>query len=402
MSEDKENKRKSWRMQFLISVLGTSIGVGLTFAVGHMMETKKKEQAQRMTAMMVIHDIDESINTVKEMKDNMEMMYNATVYAKNHIDNLSEVPNDTISMSVGFLLEDDQEFRFDKSKEKIFHSSPDTWQNLGNMKFIDNVQSFYFDRQAFQDMRNTSVVWKEPVPINEAIKINIDYSDMDLNQYMERYNNRLREFLKEKMDDNRIKFFIDYTQGKISYLVLMIESWTQLNNENKFLMSITDEELVNYVNTINNNGIALKDNSLVGIWCASPTDENLSEYEFKKDHTFSFSNVTTRAANIIFSKGNVKIIRNKVGTWALEGDSLVLMGDADGVSVDLDASDMIVQPEKQEMLDDWVNELKVTFTDIYKNDAKDNPKSMWSAHLDGSQNKMELKGKEGAFYFKRK
>lgn len=62
---------------------------------------------------------------------------------------------------------------FDKSKEKIFHSSPDTWQNLGNMKFIDNVQSFYFDRQAFQDMRNTSVVWKEPVPINEAIKINI-------------------------------------------------------------------------------------------------------------------------------------------------------------------------------------------------------------------------------------
>lgn len=177
---------------------------------------------------------------------------------------------------------------------------------------------------------------------------------------MERYNNRLREFLKEKMDDNRIKFFIDYTQGKISYLVLMIESWTQLNNENKFLMSITDEELVNYVNTINNNGIALKDNSLVEIWCASPTDENLSEYEFKKDHTFSFSNVTTRAANIIFSKGNVKIIRNKVGTWALEGDSLVLMGDADGVSVDLDASDMIVQPEKQEMLDDWVNELKVT------------------------------------------
>lgn len=91
-----------------------------------------------------------------------------------------------------------------------------------------------------------------------------------------------------------------------------------------------------------------------------------------------------------------------MGTWALEGDSLVLMGDADGVSVDLDASDMIVQPEKQEMLDDWVNELKVTFTDIYKNDAKDNPKSMWSAHLDGSQNKMELKGKEGAFYFKRK
>lgn len=402
MRKKQENTRNFWRMQFIISVLGTSIGVGLTFGIGRMIENQKKEQAQRVTAMMVIHDIDESVSTLKEMKDDMEMLYNAMTYTRNHIDDLDAVPNDTIYMAAQFLMSNDHEFRFDMSKEKIFHSSPESWQNLGSMKFIDNVQSFYFDRQAFQDMRNNSVIWKEPVPVIEAERIGVEESDLDLDQYMKQYNERIREFLKEKLEDNHIKYYIDYTPSKLSALVIMIESWTVLNNENKFLMSITDEELEDYVSSINNNGIALKDKSLVGIWCASPTDENLSEYEFKKDHTYTFSNISTPAVNIIVSKGKIKIIRNRVGTWALEGDSLVLMSDADGVTVDVDASDMIVQPGKQEMLDDWVNELKTNMTNFYQNDIKDNHRSMWSAHLDASHDKMEMKGTEGTFYFKRK
>ena len=59
--EDNRKERRSWWMQFLISVIGTAIGVGLTFAVSNRLENRKKEQAQRLTAMMVIHDIDESM-----------------------------------------------------------------------------------------------------------------------------------------------------------------------------------------------------------------------------------------------------------------------------------------------------------------------------------------------------
>lgn len=85
MRKKQENTRNFWRMQFIISVLGTSIGVGLTFGIGRMIENQKKEQAQRVTAMMVIHDIDESVSTLKEMKDDMEMLYNAMTYTRNHI-----------------------------------------------------------------------------------------------------------------------------------------------------------------------------------------------------------------------------------------------------------------------------------------------------------------------------
>ena len=157
--EDNRKERRSWWMQFLINVIGTAIGVGLTFAVSNRLENRKKEQAQRLTAMMVIHDIDVSIERVQSLKDDLESQYNAMIYALSHLDQIDSVPQDTVVMALGYIVSEEKDYSFDMSKEKIFHSSPDTWQNLGSMKFIDNVQSFYFNRQSFLDTYNKSVYW---------------------------------------------------------------------------------------------------------------------------------------------------------------------------------------------------------------------------------------------------
>ena len=55
--EMKKKLRAPWWMQLLISIIGTAIGVGLTFAVSSWMDNRKKEEAQRLMAIMVIHDI---------------------------------------------------------------------------------------------------------------------------------------------------------------------------------------------------------------------------------------------------------------------------------------------------------------------------------------------------------
>ena len=85
MSNDTDKKKRhEWWMQFVISVLGTAIGVGLTFAVSNRIDNNKKEQAQMLTAMMVIHDIDETIDKLKEMKETSETGYNITSYLVEH------------------------------------------------------------------------------------------------------------------------------------------------------------------------------------------------------------------------------------------------------------------------------------------------------------------------------
>ena len=251
--ENKKKLRAPWWMQLLISIIGTAIGVGLTFAVNNRMENRKKEEAQRLMAIMVIHDIDESINTLKTLKENMEKEYNAAMYVREHLEQIESVPNDTLGLALTFIVEDGEEFRFDNSKEKIFHSSPDTWQNLGCMKFIDNVQSCYYYRQTFQDAYNKLSTWRKPVSVEVYEAMNNGNSNLSLEEVIDKYYAKMRKLLKEKLDDEHVKYYIDCTPIKLGKIAGLIKYWTQINDENKFLMSITDEELENYVSNINTN-----------------------------------------------------------------------------------------------------------------------------------------------------
>ena len=82
-------KKIDWQ-EFFISVIGTAIGIAITFIVDGMLERRNKAQAQRLTAIMVIHDIDNSIDIVKEMREEEErngellrfMLFGGTGYLK--------------------------------------------------------------------------------------------------------------------------------------------------------------------------------------------------------------------------------------------------------------------------------------------------------------------------------
>ena len=397
MSLIKDRKeRRSWWMQFLISVVGTAIGVGLTFAGSKMVENNKKEELQRMMAIMVIHDIDESINSLKTLKENMETEYNATVYVREHLNQLDSVPNDTLSMALSFIVEDGEEFRFDNSKEKIFHSSPDTWQNLGCMKFIDNVQSCYYYRQTFQDMFNKASTWQKPISVKVYEELNNGDSNLSLEEVLDQYYEKMRKLLKDNLEDEHVKYFIDCTPRKLGSIAGLLKYWTQVNDENKFLMSITDEEIEEYVNNINTNGIAVTVKSLTGTWNSSPMDES-NQFEFRKDHTYSYVSIVTSPANINFSQGKLKKIYKETGTWELKGDSLIT--NPDSVVFEVDASKMIVQPEKQEMLDSWVQIYKEESLTHYQNWIKEgDARRSWSVRLDASRDKLELKNYRSVYY----
>lgn len=398
--EKKKKLRASLWMQLLISILGTAIGVGLTFAVNNRMENRKKEEAQRLMAIMVIHDIDESINSLKSLRENMETMYNATLYVREHLNQIDSVPNDTLNKALHFIVETEEEFRFDNSKEKIFHSSPDTWQNLGCMKFIDNVQSFYYYRQEFQDAYNQSSIWQKPVSVEVYEELNNSDSNLSLEEVLDQYYAKMRKLLKEKLEDGHVKYYIDCTPRKLGSIASLIKYWIQVNDENKFLMSITDEELENYVNNINTNGYAVSEKSMPGTWEMSSTDE-VNQFELRKDHTYSYVSIVTSPANINFSQGKLKKIYKESGIWELKGDSLIAIPDS--VDFEADASKMTIQPEKQEMLDNWVQNYQEEYLSYFQQKLKEGYlRQAWSVRLDASRDKMEMKKDENTVYFKRK
>ena len=389
--EKKTTRSKiDWR-QFLVSVLGTAIGVALTFIVSARLEHRNKEQARRLTAIMVIHDIDNTIDIVKNMKEEEERNGEFLRSIMAQRDQLEGMPYDTLNKALILLSDSNSDFRFDTSKEKIFNSDLDTWQNLGNMAFLDNVQAFYHYRQGFQDAMNQSTVYIHPIPDEEYMRIVMGTGWVTA----EEYSATIRPFLNEKLHEDRVVYYINVSASRVQYANEVIDYWTALNNENKFLMGITDREMEDYVKSINKNGVPLTKSRLLGRWVLSVGDQT-NEYDFHGDNSYDFEmDYSSSFIKTLHFSGKLKMKVSYGGEWAFQGDSLVMTPDYNSVDIKMDPSGMVPEENMQDSLDVWVNRTRESTVADFKEMAENGERRIIKARLDYSKDKMEWSESDG-------
>ena len=312
--EKKTTRKKIDWQQFFITVIGTAIGVALTFVVSGILERRNKAQAQRLTAIMVIHDIDNTVNIFQSWKDNEEKGKALLVYALEHKDQKEAIPSDTLMNVLNLLVRSKTEYHFDTSKEQIFNSDADTWQNLENMKFIDNVQEFFYERQRFLEIANNAEWFREPIPDEEFMQVIMNSGWVTEEEYF----TELWAFLRDKLQDKRVAYYINVSHARVEALTQYIDKFTLLNEENKFIMGITDQELEDYVNSLHNNGIALTKGDLPGRWLFASRDQNM-EYIFHSDNTYTYSNAKNSSyVKTPYWSGVYTVKVTYKGTWALQ------------------------------------------------------------------------------------
>lgn len=382
--------------QFLISVLGTAIGVALTFSLNGLRANKKQQQAQRLTAIMVIHDIDNTIDILKSWKQQEATADTLLHYAVDNKDHLDKVSVDSLIQVINLLVNDNRSFRFDTSKEEIFNSDLDTWQNLGSVQFLDNVQSFFYDRQTLQQI-NEGPEWKSPIPYDDYLQLIMGRGRISPEQYRE----LALPFLKEKLSDTRVSYYIDNATYRQNALSRAIDSWTDLNEENKFLMGITDQEMEDYINSFDATGMAVTRRLLTGTW-VYPMENRTKEYKFNGDHTMSSNIVSVEKGVWMHFSGEFKTTTSYRGTWELKGDSLVVNIDPNGIEFALDASNLVAAEGMQDSLDAW----KERYLEEGRKALKENPddyyRNAYKVRMDSSKDKMQWTVPEGwSFYVKR-
>ena len=379
--------------------MGTAIGIALTFVVNGILERRNKAQAQRLTAIMVIHDIDNSIDIVKDMKEEEERNGELLRFALKQREHLEEMPFDTLTSVLSILTDSHSDFSFDASKEKIFNSDLDTWQNLDNMAFLDNVQSFYHFRQGFQDIVNQQTMWKKPISNEEYMQLIMGNGWVT----KEEFAAVLLPFLKERLHENRVVYYINVSSQRLDYLVQVFDYWTGLNDENKFLMGITDQELEDYVNNINKKGIPLTRSKLLGHWVLT-VGEQTNEYDFHANHVYDFSvDYASSFKQMQFFSGRLKMTLSYRGKWAFKGDSLVLTPDFNTADMIVDPSGLVPEENMQDSLDAWVNWYRKQSIENIKKMADKREKHTIKARLDSSKDKMEWTESDGTVrYLKRK
>ena len=396
--EDKTTRRRMDWQQFIITVLGTAIGVALTFVISGIINHRNKEQAQRLTAIMVIHDIDNTISILETWKEQEEEGQVLLQYALEHKDQKEPIPLDTMTKVLTHLVRRNAEYHFDTSKEQIFNSDVDTWQNLGNMKFIDNVQRIFYERQSLLETASTEDWLREPIPDEEYMKVVMESGWVT----QEEYNDKQWSFLRDQLNDKRVVYYINVAFARVSALNDYIDRFTHLNEENKFIMGITDREMEDYVNSITNKGIALNRADLPGHWRLSSKDRSM-EYEFHSDNSYTYTNENTSSyIKTRYWSGSYKLKVSYRGTWTLQRDSLIMMPDYSTSDVLVDPGVIVVEDNMKDTLATWLDNCRERTLD-YIREQTSKERYAVKALLDSSRDKMEWTESDGTVrYWKRR
>lgn len=141
----KPNGYRGWVKELLLTVLATSISIVLTFGTAYLIERHQKMAAQRQMAMMIIHDIDESIKQMETVDSIIR------AFSDLQLKILEGKYSSPLQLAKAHLIQNDPNMvKFAETTERIFTSSVDTWSTIGKSDFIDNVSRCYIDRAEFQ------------------------------------------------------------------------------------------------------------------------------------------------------------------------------------------------------------------------------------------------------------
>ncbi len=333
----------SMMKELLLTILGTSISIVLTFGTAQYLEDQQKEQAQRQTAMMLIHDIDASVAIVEYMAEGEEKQKDAIQYVIDHFDQIDSLSEDTLYTAMtmlGTLFP--EETYFDDSKEKIFSSSQDTWKNLDDVRFVDNMEQFYLSRQYLLNMCNNSFRWKYPISQKDYFKIVVQL-------HGQTSQNIYSTVLKEILGDPKVKYYIDYSSYRMRALRQYAQSWKRLSDRNKFIMNIDDEELAEYVKKSQRSGRTVRKSDIIGQWEYEMSGKDIQYYDFMKSDSFSIKS-RRYYANPFYS-GDIIITYTYGGKWDLTGDSLTLEYSPESVKAEVDRSGVTYRTEMRDSVE---------------------------------------------------
>ena len=134
---------------FLLSLLATTISIALTFGTAAVIDNNKKEQEKQEIVMMVMYDMYSSL---KSMEDADSCLLQSMRMQKQLAQDTTLFEN--LRFQIGFLV---PKADFTETTERIFSSSIETINTVGNVLFTENVAEFYQNRKLYQTIVCDSV-----------------------------------------------------------------------------------------------------------------------------------------------------------------------------------------------------------------------------------------------------
>ena len=124
--------------QFLLSIFATSISIALTFGTAAFLDNKKKQSEKREIVMMVMYDM---YNSLKSIEKADSMIHQAMEIQRQIAEDTTKF--DMLKFKLVHLM---PKAEYTETTERIFSSSIETINTVGNVLFTENVAEFYQNR----------------------------------------------------------------------------------------------------------------------------------------------------------------------------------------------------------------------------------------------------------------
>ena len=130
--------------QFLLSLFATSVSIALTFGTAAIIDNHVKQKSKREIVMMVMYDMYNSLKSIE----------NADTEIRQSMDYQRQIAEDTTQFNklrfkmASIMLNDG----YTETTERIFSSSIETINTVGNVLFTENVAKFYQGRQLYKTL----------------------------------------------------------------------------------------------------------------------------------------------------------------------------------------------------------------------------------------------------------
>jgi hypothetical protein len=335
--------------ELLMTFLGTTISIVLTFGTTALLDNREKAAQQRQTALMSVYDIDEIIRMLKEDMEKEKVLSEVTNYVFTHQEELDSMSSDTLKMTVAYLVEDMTEKPewADDSKEKAFSGNIEVRQNMKYAQFYDNVRESYRLRRELLGHLEKDIEFSRPVSDTDYHQFvqQLDFTDFDTDGNLTENASRslLRHAFQQRSTELYLRCFFRRRENYAYYIMYLI----RLNRENKFMADITDDDMAEYVKKNVDKTMPVTAQQLIGTWEEQFVDNDVFHYKLKKDQMVEFIYNAVNKLDLYLKdeKMYVPILvpttTRLKGHWELKGDSLKMNFDnktLEVLAIDVDFS----------------------------------------------------------------
>lgn len=163
--QPKKEGGSSAMKHFMLSLLATTISIALTFGTSAIIENNKKKSEKREIVMMVMYDLYTSLKMVQQADSNLfeffklqrDIAEDTTLFEQRKYNFVRLIPK----------------MEYTNTTEKIFSSSIETINTVGNVLFTENVAEFYYNRNLYKQTVCDSVYalcFKKDINIMQNLK----------------------------------------------------------------------------------------------------------------------------------------------------------------------------------------------------------------------------------------